>query len=1101
MIKFIECPDFHLSPSWLETSKQCAAAVRKAAIDNQVDFIAFPGDFWDRPVLASDQGGINAARDIIKSLVAVCPVVAIEGTPSHDAPGAYGPLTDCGLQLLYPGKAYTNLPGVVLFGIPELNKDGIHAALSASSEQANLEAEGMLANYVAEFIAPHRELHANRVAVCLIHGNVTDARRENMQDMVLKASDILIRTEILEPANVDRFPVGHIHIPWESTIVSAGYAGFTGIDGNPFGKTGFKPAMNLVAIEAPGCKPVITRIPYGTPERRKITKPLAVYDPDIAYWLDTDDQAAECPTGHAWSRVTHRPIERESALVEVHQEMSLPEIFRAWDKNVTASVIEKVKDISRTVTPQALEPLDIQVASVEIDGCIFWKDGYIKFDIAESPAGVSRMAGRMGDGKSSLLGFCTPYPVIVGKDTESGRTSAIKEFFNGENSRIEKIIYRNGIQHRHLITIKAAHTKSAKTECYLYIGSENQLDTTSFDEMMEKCEALYGPYSDYLLTTFYVQPLQSSQGPGLMAAKKVDARNVVQAIAGVNRESESRYSLDQKSATGKARDEKAAWIAGAEQFVESSESVQLAIDTMSEIGRDASNKMQLLAETGKTAKQEVDQLQSLANASRAESDRKAGNEYRKTELTTKKAGLQFSANMLESNKAMLVDILAAKQIEQKNTDLKNAYDTAVLDWNRRLMEAKQVVALANQTESSKYQAALREYNAAYQATVDKIDTENTTKRNQYNQAMAEYSARKSALEADQTRMEAITVTACIKCGYIEETASAKYQEAQQRINDIRILLAAMVEPTAPQYATRPTPEPPVEPNYQTEPETLSEPLPEPPAYLQAETPPFSEESIRAKISEGEIAGSKIAEIDRELVALAAMTYQIDETVDARLQEANAKTESLRQQYADERSRKEKAEHEITALTTKLESIAGQLAKIQEARLALETIEANLTDWTYIAKAFQPANIPALELEMSIQAIDFEATRILKPFSEGQYTIRTEAADGFDILVYDGETAKETSFFKRNPGHKAFFSDTYTKALIRQRNERQHRKYSPIIMDEADAPIEVESIQSYYQMQDAYFDKLDSRVFVVSHKGTGHIVNTIDVKELQKHGNS
>lgn len=1096
MIKFIEFSDFHFSTSWLESSRKVAESVRLAAIANNVNFIAVPGDFWDRPVLASDQGGINAARDIIKSLTAVCPVVAIEGTPSHDAPGAYGPLTDCGLQLLHPGKAYTNIPRVVLFGIPEINKDGIHAALQASSEQANMQAENLLADYVAEFIAPHRALHANRVAVGLIHGNVTDSRRENTQDIILKSSDILIRAESLEPANLDRWSCGHIHLPWESTVISAGYAGYPGIDSNPYGKTGFKPAMNLITIEAPGCKPTIQRIPYGTPERRKITAPLATYDPEIAYWLDTDDQAAECPAGHPWSRVTHRPIERQSQMTEINTEMSLPEIFRVWDKNVPDSVIAKISDMAKTVTPQALEPLDIQVAKVEINGCIFWRDGYINFDIANASGGVSRMAGRMGDGKSSLLGFCTPYPVITGKDTESGRPSAIKEFFNGQDSYIRKTIYRNGFEHRHLITIKAAHTKTAKTECYLFIGDVNQLDTTSFDEMMEKCEALYGPYSDYLLTTFYVQPLQSSQGPGLMAAKKVDARNVVQAIAGVNRESESRYALDQKGSTAKSRDEKASWIAGAEQFVEDSDSVLALIGENKTVASDAAAKTVEIETLGKSAKAAVDQLQALANATKLESERKNTDLHRIYQLNNIKPGLMVAKNMLEQNRAILGDILDAKQVEQKNTDLRNGYNQRLMDWSQQWMEAKQVVALANQAVSAKYQAALREYNAAYQAALAQVDTENTANLNQYNQAKAEYSARKSALEADKTRMEAITVTACIKCGYIEETASAKYQEAQQRIRDIAIQLAAMIEPAAPKYAPRPTPEPPVEPKYQIEPPALPEPQPAPPVYLEVDTPPFSEESIRAKISEGEISGARIAEIDQELVVLGSKTYQIDELAGQRLQDATAKTESLRQQYADERSRKEKAEHEIQTLTAKLEAIAGQAAKIQEARLSLETIESDLADWTYIAKALQPGNIPALELEMSIQAIDYEATRILKPFSEGQYSIRTEAADGFDILVYDGETAKETSFFKRNPGHKAFFADAYTKALIRQRNERQHRRYSPIIMDEADAPIEVESIQSYYQMQDAYFDKMDSRVFVVSHKGTGHIEHTIDVKELQ-----
>ena len=89
-MKYLEIPDFHFSKQWADTALLCAKAVKDAAIKNNVDFIAVPGDFFDAPIFASDKGGMQIAQKIMKSWTDVAPVVAIEGTPSHDAIGCYG---------------------------------------------------------------------------------------------------------------------------------------------------------------------------------------------------------------------------------------------------------------------------------------------------------------------------------------------------------------------------------------------------------------------------------------------------------------------------------------------------------------------------------------------------------------------------------------------------------------------------------------------------------------------------------------------------------------------------------------------------------------------------------------------------------------------------------------------------------------------------------------------------------------------------------------------------------------------------------------------------------------------------------------------------
>ena len=357
MIKYLEVPDFHYNPADRETAKIKAEAVYKAATENRVDFIALPGDLFDRPIVATDKGGYNNIRQIVKKWLSVCPVVAVEGTPSHDGKGCYSPLEDLVLTLLKPNLThkYDREKGVdkgstgdghdcLLFGIPELNKKTIQAKLGLSAEQANAEAVKQLTQYVAEYIAPKRLQYKDIPAIVLMHGVVSDSAQINTDDRIIKASDIVIHTEDLEIAQIDRWSLGHLHKPWESAKICAGYAGSSSLT---WGETDFIPAMNMITIE-PGYKAKIDRIPYGTPTRKKIFKPLKEYDPQIAYWLYTDDQRAQKPTGHPLSKITYNEKRKETSRITKEQAANikgLVDLFKMIDPDVTDSVLEKVETL------------------------------------------------------------------------------------------------------------------------------------------------------------------------------------------------------------------------------------------------------------------------------------------------------------------------------------------------------------------------------------------------------------------------------------------------------------------------------------------------------------------------------------------------------------------------------------------------------------------------------------------------------------------------------------------------------------------------------------------------------------------------------------
>jgi len=1091
-MKYLEVPDIHYSPSWGDVTEQAINAVAKAARDNAVDFIAIPGDIYDRPIMTSDKGGINHLRRMIRKLTSICPVVAVYGTPSHEAPGSLEPLTDVGLTVLEPGKVYGHFvdtvreikgapiqePELILFGVPELSKKTIQSQLSLTADEANAEAVNLFRQYITEFVAPHRAKYPDIPAVMLLHGNVSDSSRDNETNIILRASDIVIHTDDIRPANLDRVSLGHIHTPWESSVISAGYAGYTGIDSNPWGKTGFVPSMNLVEIQdavelQEDFRPTtsravsIARIPYGTPERRKIIRTLSEYDPAVAYWLHTDDHTATLPDDvHPWSRVTHDEARSETRRVTREQAdtvKTLSDLFRLIDPAVTEPIINKVDTMESEFGIKQHDPVDVRVESIDVQGCIFFDGRTAHLDINGLEPGINALRGDNGSGKSSILSFATPYPVIVGKDTSSGRSSAIKDFFDDPESKIVKRLNCNGKRHDHVITVRGAHTKSPKTECYLSIDGEPQLDKGTFDEMFTMCEQLYGPFADYLLTTFYVQPLQGNQKSGLMSATMTDIRDLVQSIAGIDREQEKRHALDQVSVIGKEIERLESWLTGAREFA-------VDIDELERQRKDITDRITALKtelqeheRTGKEKNQAYEQAVENKRQSDDESRRKQEDESRSFEILGTISKLK---NELESlNKA-------AGELAQNESLIKA--DDQARDTRNRNREERQKREDEIRTITRRNEDALRQHEQRKSELETKITRD------------------KQQVESMRERITSIEV-ACPNCGYIDPDAMRKSAEIRESIAVLEKLIGE--NETAQSELTHPVTEP-VPPAIETvDPDIMSD---------------DDRTQIMDRIDSGRRASARIPVIDEQISSLEieheklkSRQYHIDEQAEQEVQRTRKELEDTREKYravSSDIAREEERERSIAQQIERAREVSG---KIAQAEADIKQHTADRTDWDYIARMLQPSKIPALELELVLDSIDAEATRVIAPFQEDRYAFRTETqqqgkagtVDRFDIRIHDNERGTDKSFLVLNPGHKAFFADAYTKALVRQRNERAQRRYDPVVMDESDGPIQPERIAAYYEIQRQYWT--DSRVLVVSHSPASHehIENMISMEEI------
>lgn len=1118
-MRIIEVPDFHYSPKWSDESLAAAKAVAKTAKDTGAALIAVPGDLYDAPIMVTDKGGINILRQIIRMWRDVCPVVAIEGTPSHDGPGCYGPLEDLGLVLLRPNKMYglygknvlTVTPGtsiedpyldLLLFGVPELDKHNVQAKLALPADQANGLALDLFAQYVEAYMAPMRAMYPDVPALALLHGNVSDARKENTSDIILRASDIVIHTEMLEVAGINRWALGHIHTPWESQVIFGGYGGFNGLDSNPWGKRDFVPAMNVVDIK----EKRIERVPYGTPKRVKIFKPLSKYDPSIAYWLVSKDPEYRFPEGmHPWSRITYDETRTETRRVTAEQAADvrkLSDLFRLIDPKVTDSIIELVDTIpeSRASTGASV---DIRMTGLEVKGCVFFHGKDVMFDLASLQDGVTAIVGNNGSGKSSLLAFCTPYPLVVGKDTSSGRISAIKDFFSSKDSMIRKTFLVNGAKHEHLITIKGAHTQNPKTECYLTIDGEPQLDCGTFDEMMETCEALYGPFSDYRLTTFYEQPLQSPKSTSsLMSASMTDIRNLVQNIAGIDREAEKRYALDRLAQHDSEATRLSSWIVGAEAMIEDTSALRASIEELEQSKREISAKMHESEMAGLDLKDRVRNLQAAKAASDAEERRYAEDRRTAGELARANADLDSNITKIQGNVGRIAEIREALEANERAEAEVRRIDSieqeekkAQWSWDERSQEIRRM--------ERDHEAVIAEVQSFNRRAMD----EYTTRKGQLTR---DADASRAAVESHKRKIESLD-NPCPQCGYRDPQAVDLITANEEAITKLK----AHIERVEADIASLAQPVDKPAPDEPSELIDARKVLGDRPTFVPQSRPvvlsTFEVNLMHQELADAKDSDQKIGQLRERIKAneeamakLQAIEYGIDETVATRLEEAERSYSDERRRWQELNGELASANGRIDALNDRIKKSEAQASEIEEARKKAARETAKADSWKYISSMLMPNKIPALELELMLDSIDAEASRIIEPYHEGRFMVRTEtqsegkagSVDRFDIMVYDAESGEERSFMKHSPGQKAFFSDAYVKALVRQRNERSMRSYAPVIMDESDGPIQPELVGQYYEMQRRYWD---IPVLVVSHSPASHehIIQHIDIEEVKK----
>ena len=1005
-VRYLEIADFHYNPA---RKAECVSAFNQIiAASNDVDFLVFAGDLFDLPIYANDD--LNTLIDLFKQIKK--PVCGVCGTQGHEVRSMYRALIESvGFVLMEPAVEYGYkdgkiiktdnkiIPDVLIYGLDEINKKSVIASHpELKPNEVNPYINNLLKKLITEDIAVKRSRLPDVPAVLVVHGNVSDAVDRNAEkNEALKRADIVIKTEWIKEADITRTAAGHIHQYIKFEKINGGYGGSPAWNWN---STGFIPCFNNVALSNEHID--VIRIPYGTPERRKIYAPLKKYERFIAYWLEYDGDLSLNPAlngAHEWSRMTLPEVEKNTRRVNVEEveNKTLAEIAEIFDKNITESQKAKLTEAEKARTTGDRLSRSVRVEEVEVENCVLFHGKTLKLDL-NNISGLVQIVGANGSGKSSVLSFCTPYPVLVGKDTESGRTSAIKDFFADETGKIRKKITVNGVSHEHIIIL----TKG-KCECFLNINGRPALEKTNFDEFMARCEKEYGALNDYITTSFYVQPLQGKTESGLMTASQTTVRDIVQNIAGINREEEKQYCLSRVS-----------------ELESKVKEVQTRIDILSEDKNIISDLQKKLPEA------EYDRKNSSDNVIKLEAELKTVESI----LATKKA---------------LKDENDKKAAEKENLKV-----TICKKFNEKTSAENEIKELPNlraqrdniAEQSKRYNEYLEQY-SKWQAN----ESEKQNILNIVNNKKKDYEYNLSVKASLEREMELYNKP-CPKCGHICEDNQSRINALKEKIKTLDVTEPDLDDLRRAYGALNGVARPaPVE-----RPESIDR------INTAISILEEKEKSIISLEAEIKTLGERERALTVEVIDISVEQSKVDD-INNRLSLERITKDMAEKTYLQLEAQIKAADENIKEAERLEAENKTDMLELDDWKYCAEILRPNK-----IPAMELDAVLDTIDRKATDNLRGYRNGRYIV-MTETQKEGRKSVVDKFDIKIFDTQTGEAKSFKNYSVGEKSFMLGAYNNALLDIRKGKNNIDYFPVISDEQDAFIDKENRAEFYKMNE------------------------------------
>lgn len=516
-MKLIHAADVHASHARINETIHILNQLIDRASAGDIDFVVFTGDFFDGTMTNTKASGFTDIVSLMKTLQNKCRVIMIYGTALHEPDGCldvfkndfcdvYG---DCFGTDVFDNEAKLGDGGQTEFVIiPEPRR-------SRFIDRSAREVDDSIRNYIKENLArinaDPRPDYMPRVV--LYHGEIKGASYPNG---VKATSPIGITVGQMKSLDADYYACGHIHLPQEP-FKNCFYSGSAvPVDFNECHDGGY----NIVTIERGETS--VERVSFGFPHNLTLNLQHDEYVSLNKDFTNTNVKIlVECSKAEAKKINTVSEASRikeashaASVTVELQAEQvtnirsseitkkrtnreKLEEYVKVNSLDVPKGAYEELQDIEDHQLIKYVYPVhSFTLEYVSVKGSIGIKDGTgkdeIEVDFSQYSPGVLVLLGHNGNGKTTLIEMCQPYPRMVTRTS----VSFAENFFLKDSHKILIYSDENGLRYKITMLIDA-HVKGGKI---LYF-----VETSKNNGKWERVPGVDGSlksYSQYVDNTF-----------------------------------------------------------------------------------------------------------------------------------------------------------------------------------------------------------------------------------------------------------------------------------------------------------------------------------------------------------------------------------------------------------------------------------------------------------------------------------------------------------------------------------------------------------------------------------------------------------------------
>jgi len=1018
------------------------------------DLFAFAGDFWDGPVQNTAGSLFMAFVDRVRRLADLAPVVLIEGTPTHDAPGSLDVLETvmarCPIVILRPGVKYflNRIGGIhsgqfngsgdiaILFGVPEPNKKWLLAEQGATGKEAADKAfrDSLKALFLG--LGGLRKQHSELPCVLLYHGPVAGAKSATSYKAEA-GTGLVVSRDDLAAVGADYIGLGHIHQPQQIKDLPAYYPGsFYPID---FGET-HKAGGNVVEIEhqdgIKGQDPLfdqkacaratVSRLEFPIPQRVKLTTKW----PDGA---DAFDQKADIQGKVVWiettvtketaasfdqevslarllslgalpgSRVTLNVLPSEMVrAAEIVDKKSLAEKVQVWAENAGVTldpgVLAKAQELeSRLHAVSWKDGAIIRIDSLRLRGAKgIWKNqrkDEVFIDLSKFDPGVIAFIGSNGMGKTTILENMHPWPSLL------TRTGTLKSHFRLRDScrELHFTDLRTNWKYRALIEINAA-TASGGAEYWLHIDKGTGFEplpgiSGRLADYEEAIGELFGSLEMYLRTAFVTQR-PTSTAPDLADSTKGQRKALFAELSGID------YLETHKLNAKEIADELERDVTALDYQIDAAERV---VETLADKRRELAEKTDEI----QAAMDMLVKIQQKGQAANQHHENAARAERTASEQLQEVArAIQDHSKAENEITGLLADLDRYRLAEERRPAAEatlREFD-ALSKRYEALLKEKAVTDQANHE-------ALRDYSDKARAFRAKLDGA----RRELEDAQRLLSGRQQRAAIILAGLNAEIQDHCPTCGQLlpEDKRAHLIAERDRKAAEYETAKAAVLEHneivnTLADKVRQISAEAPQEP--ELIPFAKEEELSEVKSDLlfmesqasqarqiitEAQAAAVRSEESRKRIEDKKTVVKALAPI----VASRQDKQAILQDAQATLTTAREDLERIRKEFQDAMSKKSAAIASVEMLTRAITEAEGIAAKAETARKDRAGKARELEQWRILERACGPDGIQALELDALAPSIAAMTNKLLQSSYGERYQVR------FDTTRIGGKGAK------------------------------------------------------------------------------------------------